>query len=114
MTEKTKVFIVEDDPLMIRMYERIFRLSGFDVELTKDGEKVIPKIQTMIPPPSIILLDIMLPKMSGFEVLEKLKSDANLSKIPVVVLSNLSGKADAEKAVSLGAIQFFIKSDHTP
>lgn len=115
MEKKTTVLIVEDDPLMIRMYERIFRFSGFaGVELAANGEEALAKMNTFSTPPEIILLDIMMPKMNGFEVLEHLKSDKRWKNIPVVILSNLAGQDDAKKAVELGAALYLVKSEHTP
>jgi CheY-like chemotaxis protein len=115
MEEKPLVFIVEDDPLMIRMYERIFRLSGFGaVELAGNGEEALDKLNKTEILPSIILLDIMMPKMNGFEVLTNLKANEKLKNIPVIVLSNLAGQEDAKKAVEMGAALYLVKSDHTP
>ena len=115
MEEKPPVFIVEDDPLMIRMYERIFRLSGFgSVELAANGEEALEKLNKTETVPAVILLDIMMPKMNGFEVLSNLKANDKLKNIPVIVLSNLAGQDDAKKAVEMGAALYLVKSDHTP
>lgn len=109
-----KIFIAEDDPLMIRMYEKAFKLSGYDVEMAFDGEEAIAKIKTIDPKPTIILLDIMMPKLSGFEVLGQIKKDANLKNIPVIILTNLAGQADAEKALGMGAVMYLVKSQYDP
>lgn len=110
----TKIFLVEDDPLMVRMYEKAFKLSGYDVEMAFDGEEAIARIQTMKPKPTLILLDIMMPKLSGFEVLKQMKQNASLKGIPVVMLTNLAGQADAEKALSFGAVLYLVKSQYDP
>jgi CheY-like chemotaxis protein len=107
-----KVLIVEDDPLMSRMYQKIFKFEGYDVTLAADGEEGLAKAKTA--KPTLILLDIMMPKMNGMEVLEKLKADADLKSIPVVILTNLAGEADAEKALSMGAVKYIIKSEYEP
>lgn len=110
----TKIYIVEDDPLMSRMYEKAFRLNGYDVELAFDGEEGLKKLGDMKDKPTVVLLDIMMPKMSGFDVLKEIKDDKHLKKIPVVALTNLAGKDDAEKALSLGAVLYLVKSQYDP
>lgn len=110
----TKIFLIEDDPLMVRMYERAFKLSGYEVEMAFDGEEAIAKLETMKLKPTLVLLDIMMPKMSGFEVLRHIKSKPDLKSIPVVVLTNLAGKEDAEKALELGAVLYLVKSQYDP
>jgi two-component system chemotaxis response regulator CheY len=107
-----KILIIEDDPLMSRMYQKIFTFEGFQVELAVDGLEGIDKARTG--KPTLILLDIMMPKMNGLQVLEKLKADAEMKKIPVVVLTNLAGQQDAEKALALGAVKYIIKSEYEP
>lgn len=108
----TKVLIVEDDQLIQRMYEKIFTFQKFDVVLASDGEEGLDKARTE--KPTIILLDVMMPKMNGMEVLEKLKLDPELKTIPVIMLSNLAGEADVETALSKGAVKYIIKSEHDP
>jgi DNA-binding response OmpR family regulator len=107
-----KVLIIEDDPLMSRMYQKIFGFEGFQVEVAADGIEGLDKARTG--KPTLILLDIMMPKMNGLQVLEKLKADAEMKKIPVVVLTNLAGQQDAEKALTLGAVKYIIKSEYEP
>jgi len=109
-----KIFLVEDDPLMIRMYEKAFKLSGYEIEMAFDGEEALAKLQTMKPKPTLILLDIMMPKLSGFDVLRNIKQNADLKSIPVVALTNLAGKEDAEKALELGAVLYLVKSQYDP
>lgn len=109
-----KVLIVEDDPLISRMYERVFTFEGFDVEMARDGEEGVTKLKKMDPKPTMILLDIMMPKMTGIDVLRELKADPTTKAIPVVVLTNLSGTQDAEKAISMGAVKFLVKSSYKP
>ncbi len=109
-----KLFIAEDDPLMIRMYERAFRLGGHDLTMAGDGEEALAVLGKMDPKPILILLDVMMPKMSGFDVLRKIKEDENLKKIPVILLTNLAGQEDAEKGLSLGAVLYLVKSEYSP
>lgn len=109
-----KIFIVEDDPLMSRMYEKAFKLNNFEIEQAFDGEEAIAKLETMSPKPVLIVLDVMMPKMSGFDVLKHIKASPDLKAIPVVMLSNLAGQEDAEKALSMGAVLYLVKSQYEP
>ncbi len=109
-----KLFIAEDDPLMSRMYERAFRLGGHDLSMAGDGEEAFASLEKMDPKPAVILLDVMMPKMSGFDVLRKVKGDEALKKIPVILLTNLAGQQDAEKGLELGAVLYLVKSEYNP
>lgn len=108
----TKILIIEDDPLMSRMYERIFSLEGYQVELAHDGLEGLEKARTG--KPSLILLDIMMPKMNGLQTLDELKKDESTKTIPVVMLSNLTGEQDEELALSKGAVSYIVKSSFEP
>ena len=107
-----KILVVEDDPLMSRMYEKIFLFEKYEVELAHDGEEGLEKARSV--KPTLIMLDVMMPKMNGLEVLEKLKADPDTKGIPVVMLTNLAGQQDAETALSKGAVKYLIKSEHEP
>ena len=107
-----KILIIEDDPLMLRMYQKIFKFEGFEVTVASNGEEGIE--QTRKEKPTLILLDIMMPKMNGLEVLDKLKNDPVTKKIPIVMLTNLAGSNDAEKALTLGAVKYIVKSEFDP
>lgn len=107
-----KVLIIEDDQLIQRMYSKIFAFEKYDVVTASDGEDGLQKAHTE--KPTIILLDVMMPKMNGMEVLEKLKIDPDTKSIPVVMLSNLAGENDVETALSKGAVKYIIKSEHDP
>lgn len=109
-----KILIIEDDPLMLRMYERVFKLNKYEVEMAFDGEAGVAKLKTEKIKPDIVLLDIMMPKMSGFDVLKIIKADSEIKDIPVIILTNLSGKEEAEKGLKMGAISYLIKSEHEP
>ncbi len=107
-----KILIVEDDPLMLRMYQRVFTLEKYEVEVAVNGEEGLEKARSV--KPTLILLDIMMPKMNGLQMLEKLKADPEMQKIPVVLLTNLAGKQDAETGLSLGAVKYIVKSEYVP
>lgn len=107
-----KVLIIEDDQLIQRMYSKIFLFEKYDVVTASDGEEGLQKARTENP--TIILLDVMMPKMNGMEVLEQLKIDPATKSMPVVMLSNLAGENDVETALSKGAVKYIIKSEHDP
>ena len=106
--------MAEDDPLMSRMYERAFRASDYTLEMAFDGEDAVSKLEKMETPPIVILLDVMMPKKNGFDVLRQIKQNEKLKKVPVIMLTNLAGEADAEKALSLGAVLYLVKSQYDP
>jgi CheY-like chemotaxis protein len=110
----TRILIIEDDPLMLRMYQKIFTFEGFEVEVAGNGEEGLDKIRTLDPKPALVMLDVMMPKMNGLQVLEKLKLDPTTKAIPTVMLTNLAGQQDAETALSKGAVRYIVKSEHEP
>lgn len=103
--------IVEDDNFLIKAYQIKFEREGFSVFIALDGEEGLEIVKKE--KPTLIVLDLMLPKMNGFEFLKKIKSEEDLKNIPVIALSNLGQRADQEKAFSLGAAEYFIKTEHT-
>lgn len=107
-----KILIIEDDALLSRMYQTIFAANGYEVVLATDGKEGL--VQARKAQPTLILLDIMMPKLNGLEVLERLKSDPELKTIPVVVLTNLAGNNDVQTALQLGAVRYIIKSENRP
>lgn len=103
---------IEDDALVSRMYSKALAFEGFKVHLAPNGRQgleIAHKIK-----PDIILLDIMMPKMNGLEVLERIKADPALKSIPVIILTNLSGTVDAQNALKLGAKAYLVKSEYKP
>jgi CheY-like chemotaxis protein len=107
-----KLLITEDDPLMSRMYQKIFTFEGFEVVMAADGQEGLDKAREVNP--TLILLDVMMPKLNGLQVLEKLKADPATKAIPVIMLTNLAGQQDAENALSKGAIKYIVKSEYDP
>lgn len=107
-----KILIIEDDPLMARLYQKAFTFEGYEVETAADGQEGIDKVRSI--KPTLVLLDVMMPKMNGLEVLAKLKSDPETKSIPVIILTNLAGEKDTENALSKGAVKYIIKSEYEP
>lgn len=111
MTKKA-LLIIEDDPYVRRMYQRLFDLNGYDVKMAEDGAQGIEMAKAL--KPVMILLDIMMPGMDGLQVLEKLKADPETKDIIIVMLTNLGEEKAIKKATALGASDFIIKSNFTP
>lgn len=108
----SKILIIEDDPLIQRMYSKELYSNGFEVEIANDGEDGLLKALSV--DPHLILLDIMMPKKNGFELLKELKSLSQTKEIPVIILSNLMNENDEEFAIKNGAVKFLVKSNHEP
>jgi CheY-like chemotaxis protein len=104
-----KVLVVEDDQFLANAYRIKFEKANLDVKISMDGEEALEVIKTF--KPDVILLDLVMPKMDGFAVLEKLKSDISTKDIKVVVASNLGQSEDVARAIKLGASGYVIKSD---
>lgn len=111
--EKKTIMIAEDDAFIGDIYEVKLKDAGYDVILASNGRDVIEKLESGVEP-HIMLLDIVMPYMDGFDVLEALKNREEWKKIPVVLLTNLSQKEDVDKGMSLGAKDYLIKSHFTP
>ena len=109
---KDKILIVEDEPFLLDMYKMKFKQGGFEVISATDGEEGIRISRRENP--NIILLDIMMPKIDGFEVLENLKKSSLTKSIPVLIFSNFSQKEQKEKGIALGAADYFVKTNYTP
>lgn len=116
MEEKQQqhILFIEDDVLMERVFERLFRLSGFKIEIITDGEDALTHFNTMTEKPDLILLDVMIPKISGLDLLASIKANPELKTIPVVVLSNVAENENAQRALKLGADLYLIKSENGP
>ncbi|MFA6526028.1 MAG: response regulator [Candidatus Buchananbacteria bacterium] len=106
------ILIVEDDVFLADLYKTKFSLEGFKVNAAYDGEKGLEMALKNLP--DIILLDLVLPKMGGFEVLAELKKNNKAKDIPVILLTNLSQKSDVEKGLKLGADDYLIKAHFMP
>ena len=105
-----KIFIVEDEDILLKVLKEKFERESYQVALATDGEMAFSLIQKF--QPDMILLDLLLPKKSGFEVLEQIKSDPALKTTPVIVLSNLGQDEDIKKALQMGADDHLVKTHH--
>ena len=112
MPQKIKILLVEDDPLIVHLYEEVFKRAGYQLETAFDGEAGLKKMAES--KPDLVLSDIMMPKMNGLELLQKIKGDPNLKNIPVVLLTNLGKEGDTKRGIELGAVTYLVKSQYTP
>jgi DNA-binding response OmpR family regulator len=103
-----KILIVEDDSFMEKSLSFTLKEEGYGVDIARDGEEALDKIEKI--DLDLILLDIILPKIDGFEVLEKIKENPKTKKMPVIILSNLGQKEDVERGLKLGANGYIIKA----
>lgn len=110
-----KILLVEDDAILVEMYQAKFELEGHEIEIATNGEECLQKLDHFLP--ELILLDILMPKLNGFHVLKEIKKRPALRQIPVILLTNL-GEAEVdmnrELATALGVSDYLIKSHHTP
>ncbi len=106
------ILLIEDDTFLAGMYVTKLTMEGFTVALAGDGQEGLSLAKEKIP--DLILLDILLPKMNGFDVLKVLKSDASTKKVPVILLTNLGQKSDVVKGLDLGAADYLIKAHFMP
>ena len=106
------ILVIEDDKFLRELISRKLTGEGFDVLEAVDGEEGIKKIKEG--KPDLVLLDLILPSIDGFEVLTRVRDDPAVSSIPVIILSNLGQREEVEKGLKLGAIDYLIKAHFTP
>jgi len=106
------ILLVEDDPFLVDLYDTKLKSEGFEVEIATKGSEVFKKL--MEKKPDLLLLDIVLPDVDGWEILEKIRENENLRDIKIFVLSNLGEKRDIEKARELGVTEYLIKAHYKP
>ena len=107
-----KILVIEDDKFLRELITQKLIKEDFEVSEAVDGEEGIKKIKEE--KPDLILLDLILPGIDGFEVLARMKKESTLPPIPVVILSNLGQKDDVEKGLKMGAVDYLIKAHFTP
>ena len=106
--DKKKLLWVEDDRLIGSILSRKLIASGFDLLHAKNGDEAMDALKDI--KPDVIALDLVLPGMSGFDILQKIRADERLRPVPVLILSNLSKQSDIERAKALGAQKFIVKA----
>lgn len=106
------ILLVEDDPFIVDIYSKKLKEAGFSVEVANDGQEALKKLQAH--KPDLLILDIVLPNIDGWEFLRGIRNDSSLKDLRVIILSNLSQKSEIEKSKELGAIKYMVKAYYTP
>ena len=106
-----KILFIEDESALQKTFGDILGQEGYEMVSALDGQEGLRLVKAK--KPDLILLDLILPKLHGFEVLKKLKEDEDTKDIPIIVLTNLEGVGDVEKALELGATTYLVKANYT-
>lgn len=109
--QKPRVLMVDDEPAILKIMGKLLQLSGFELSTAMDGEEGLAKVKSEHP--AVVILDLMLPKLTGFQVCEAIKQDAACRDIPVVIFTARGQPGDEERCRKLGANAYFPKT-HPP
>ena len=112
MTKKRKVLIIDDDKILSNMYKERLEISGYEAMVSYNGESGLARIYQE--KPDVILLDLMIPKLNGYNVLATIKSDPEIKDIPVIILSALTRDTDRNETAENGADGYLVKSESMP
>lgn len=104
-----KILVIEDDGFLIKAMQSKLTKAGFEVQIAMDGEEGLTLAKIF--KPDLIILDLVMPQKDGFEFLEEFKKDPQGKNTPVIIASNLGQKEDIDKGMSLGAVDYIVKSD---
>lgn len=107
--KKKKILIIEDDTFLLKLYSDKLKREGFDVLKSLTGEEGLNKV--LSEKPDLVILDIILSRRSGFEILSEMKLNPKMKKIPVIILTNLGQKSDIKRGLDLGAVAYLVKTD---
>lgn len=107
-----QILLVEDDPFLVDIYTTKLKESGFNVDVISDGQECLKGIRETRP--DLLILDIVLPKIDGWEILREIRQDEKLKGLKVVIISNLGQKSEVEKGIEMGAVKYMIKAHYTP
>lgn len=107
-----KILLVEDEEILIDLLTRKLEREGYEVKVARNGEEGLVKMREFLP--DLVLLDIIMPKKGGFEVMEEMAKDEKLKNIPVIVISNSGQPVELDKARQLGAKAWLIKTEFDP
>lgn len=106
---KNKILIIEDDMFLLKLYSDKLKREGFEVQKSLTGEEGLNKI--LADRPDLIILDLVLSRKSGFEILSEIKLNPKTKNIPVIILTNLAQKSDINRGLELGAVDYLVKTD---
>jgi len=107
--EPRRILVAEDDRFLRKAAEMALKRQGYTVLTAADGEEALQAARSVLP--DLVLLDLIMPKLNGFDVLQALKKEAPTAHIPVIILSNLGQDRDVQQAMDAGATAYFIKTD---
>lgn len=107
-----KILLIEDEEIIIELLERKLKEEGYEVVIARDGEEGLKEMRKTRP--DLVLLDIVMPKMGGFEVMEAMNKDQELKDFPVVIISNSGQPVELDRAKRLGAKDWLIKTEFDP
>ncbi len=110
MNNKPTILLIEDDPFLSSVLRMKLEKESFKVIRAADGDEALNFLIEQGVKPDLILLDLILPKKNGFEVLETIRQDPLLEKLPVIIISNLGQPSDIERGKALGVIEYFVKA----
>lgn len=110
VNNKPTVLLIEDDPFLSSVLRLKLEKESFKVVRAADGDEALDFLTEQGVKPDLILLDLILPKKNGFEVLETIRQDPLLEKLPVIIISNLGQPSDIERGKALGIIDYFVKA----
>ncbi len=110
-TQGTRILVVEDDKLLSSLIVRKLMAENYEVRYAPNGEDALKLLEREAP--DLVLLDILLPGIDGFEVLKKIKENEKLKEVPVIILSNLGQESDVAQGTKLGAVTFLVKASLT-
>lgn len=107
-----KILIVEDDPLIVKIYTTRLKADGYDVLSAENGEEGIKIAEESFP--DLIILDVMMPRVDGFAVLERLRKNPSFKDTPILMYSNLNNEEEIERAIKMGVTEFLVKANLSP
>lgn len=112
-SDSTKtILLIEDDPFLVDLYTTKFKKVGFNIEVIADGKEGLEKMR--MKKPDLLLLDIVVPGVSGWEVLEDINKNKEFKDLKIIILSNLTSREEVERGLKLGASKYLIKAHYTP
>lgn len=106
------ILLADDDPLLTDIYTKKLQLAGFEVGVAQSGDEIIKKLREE--KFDLLLLDIVLPELSGWDILSKIREDEKLKELKIIIISNLGQKSDIEKGMKMGAVKYLVKAHYTP
>lgn len=107
------IFLAEDDEFVSRMYERAFRFGGYETRIIGNGAQVVDTLIAMDPLPAAVILDLVMPGMSGVDILQNIRADVRFDKVPVVILTNSIHQEQVQDLMDAGADLYLIKMDNS-